>query len=82
MMKPCCVLTQPRKEQLNLYAHPMLPGLALAHELGNRAVWQRKGLCFLGKRREAGPEEHRPGAACPPWAWLRLASSDSQRALS
>lgn len=82
MMKPCCVLTQPRKEQLNLDAHPRLPGLALAHELGNKAVWQRKGLCFLGKKGEAGPGEHHPRATCPPWAWLGLASSDSQRALN
>lgn len=79
MMKPCCVLTQPRKEQLNLDAHPRLPGLALVHELGKRAAWQKKGLCFLGKTEEAGPP---PQGSMPSLGWLGLASSGSQRALS
>lgn len=71
MMKPCCVLTQPRKEQLKLDAHPKLPGLALAHELGNRVVWQRKGLCFLGKRGRLVQESTTLGQhALPGLGWV------------
>lgn len=84
MMKPCCVLTQPRKEQLNLDAHPRLPGLALAHELGNSSLaeegtvlpWQERG----GWSRRASPQGSMPSLGLAEPSKFRQPESSEMKA--
>lgn len=70
MMKPCCVLSSRRKEQLDLDAHQRLPGLAPSHELGNKAFLAGdKGSASWARGVRRVWESTTPGQSALPGAW-------------